>query len=176
MEAQELLVASVKELVKRTNVPKDAIDYHVSAYVYQDPKLTNVARDVVLLADLPHNIPAHSLCMACNGGFAAIATACDAIVSGQSDVVIASGSDMQSNLPFWYSKPLRLLMAKKDRAKTSVEYQELAELIKAVNIESFQPVTFGMTEFTTKELLGIKSEKDIRRLNLPEVTKYVILV
>ena len=171
MDAHELSIASVKELVKRTGINKDAIDYHVANFLYQDPRLPNAGRDVVVLSDLPHKIPSHTVSQVCNGGIGVIATACNSIVSGQNDVVLVSGSELLSNIPVWFSKTLKVIMDKKGRAKTDADYREISELLKTLNIKSIQPETFMPMEYITQMLIGEYSEKDFRRLNLEGVNK-----
>ena len=64
----------------------------------------NVARMAVLLAGLPHAVPAATLNRLCGSGLDAIASAARMIRSGEADLVVAGGVESMSRAPYVVAK------------------------------------------------------------------------
>lgn len=65
----------------------------------------NVARMSVLLAGLPHAVPGYTVNRLCASGLQAIASASQAIASGDSRLVIAGGVESMTRAPWVMAKP-----------------------------------------------------------------------
>jgi acetyl-CoA C-acetyltransferase len=65
----------------------------------------NVARMAVLLAGLPEHVPGVTVNRLCASGLAAVVSACQAIRSGDADVVVAGGVESMSRAPLVMGKP-----------------------------------------------------------------------
>lgn len=63
-----------RSLIRKTGVNKEDIEYIVCGTVIAEPKTCNIAREVVLTAGLPMNIPAHTVTQACISANQAITT------------------------------------------------------------------------------------------------------
>jgi len=59
----------------------------------------NMARNVVLRSGLPEDVPGQTLNRFCSSGLQSIATAANAIVAGQSDIILAGGVETMSMIP-----------------------------------------------------------------------------
>lgn len=64
----------------------------------------NVARIGVLLAGLPHTVPAQTINRFCSSGLQAVAMAADRIRLGEADLVIAGGTESMSMVPMMGNK------------------------------------------------------------------------
>jgi acetyl-CoA C-acetyltransferase len=66
----------------------------------------NVARQIGLKLNIPQDVPAYTVNMACGSSLKAVALAADAIRSGENDLVLAGGVEMMSRAPH-YAMDLR---------------------------------------------------------------------
>ena len=65
----------------------------------------NVARMAVLLAGLPHTVPAYTVNRLCASGLTAIASAAQSIRSGENDIMVAGGVESMTRAPWVMAKP-----------------------------------------------------------------------
>lgn len=61
-------------ILKKTGVPKEAIDYVIYGTVIQEVKTSNIAREAALAAGYSDKTPAHTITMACISSNQAITT------------------------------------------------------------------------------------------------------
>ncbi|HAE43839.1 MAG TPA: acetyl-CoA C-acyltransferase [Clostridiales bacterium] len=59
----------------------------------------NMARNISLKAGVPDNVPAHTINRFCSSGLQAIATAANAVLAGQCEIVLAGGVESMSFVP-----------------------------------------------------------------------------
>ncbi len=92
--------AVVRELLRRANVDPSLVDHVVFGCVSQiGDQAFNVARNVVLDAELPIEIPATSIDFQCGSSQQALHLAAAMVASGQNDIVIAGGVENMSRVP-----------------------------------------------------------------------------
>lgn len=102
----DLAALVVAEAVRRAGVPQDKIDEVILGAANQAGEDNrNVARMAVLLADLPETTPGYTVNRLCASGLTAIASAAQAIRSGEADVVVAGGVESMTRAPWVMSKP-----------------------------------------------------------------------
>ncbi len=65
----------------------------------------NVARMAALLANLPFEVPAHTVNRLCGSGLEAVCDAARRIATGDADVVLAGGVESMTRAPFVFGKP-----------------------------------------------------------------------
>jgi len=91
---------AVKALLQRTGLPSDALDHVIMGCVSQAGEQTfNIARNVVLEADLPITIPATSIDFQCGSSQQALHLAAALVGSGQMEVLIAGGVESMTRVP-----------------------------------------------------------------------------
>lgn len=91
---------TVKALLARTGVTADQIDHLIFGCVSQVAEQTfNVARNVVLEAGLPIEVPATSIDFQCGSSQQAVHLAAAMVASGQADMVIAGGVESMTRVP-----------------------------------------------------------------------------
>lgn len=99
--ASDLGAAVIGELLRRTEVPHEAIGDVIMGCVGQIAEDAYVARTSALKAGLPKEIPAYTVNRMCSSGLQSIVSAGHAIRLGEADAVIAGGTESMSNVPFY---------------------------------------------------------------------------
>jgi acetyl-CoA C-acetyltransferase/acetyl-CoA acyltransferase len=86
--------------------------------VGQPSDSTNIARVVALLAGVPEHVPAVTVQRNCASGMEAIVQAHAQVASGQSDLVLAGGTESMSQIPLYVSEGMTRVFEKLSRAKS----------------------------------------------------------
>lgn len=154
--ADELARFVTRELLVRTEVSPHEIDAVIFGQVVPSPLVPNVAREVSLLPQLPRTIPAYSLNRACASGAQAVANAADEIRNGRSDVVIAGGVEVLSDVPILHTRRFARTLVAASKAKSLG--QRLA-LFAKVRPRDLVPVAPAIAEPSTGETMGQSAEK-----------------
>lgn len=96
----DLLVPILKGVVERNQLDPNEIDDVITGCVTMtDEQGGNIGRMAVLAAGLPVEIPAFSLNRMCGSSQQAVHNAAQAIIAGDSDVVIACGVESMTRVP-----------------------------------------------------------------------------
>ncbi|MCS7477194.1 thiolase family protein [Umezawaea endophytica] len=96
----------VAEVLRRAGLPGGAVDEVILGAANQAGEDNrNVARMAVLLAGLPVEVPGYTVNRLCASGLTAVATAAQAIRSGEADVVVAGGVESMTRAPWVMAKP-----------------------------------------------------------------------
>ena len=69
--------------------------------IHSAPEDMYMARVVGIKAGIPKEVPAYTVNRLCGTGVQAIASATQAIATGDADVVIAGGAESMSRGPYW---------------------------------------------------------------------------
>lgn len=102
----DLAALVVAEAVRRTGVSGEEIDEVILGAANQSGEDNrNVARMAVLLAGLPHTVPGYTVNRLCASGLTAVASAAQAIKSGDADIVVAGGVESMTRAPWVMAKP-----------------------------------------------------------------------
>ncbi len=102
--AVELGVIAVKELLKRTGIDPALIDEMIFGCVLQGGQGQNVARQVLLGAGIPQEVPAMTINKVCASGLRSVSLAAQCIKAGDADVVVAGGTENMSAAPYAVTK------------------------------------------------------------------------
>lgn len=90
----------IRALLERTGLDKSKVDHVIFGCVSQVAEQTfNIARNVVLDAELPIEVPATSVDFQCGSSQQAVHLAAAMVKSGQADVVIAGGVESMTRVP-----------------------------------------------------------------------------
>lgn len=96
----ELGAVAVRAALTRAGVPADAVGDVWIGHGRQAGSGPNTGRQVAVRAGIPVGVPAQTINKACASGLQAIASAAQAIVLGESDVVVAGGIESMSRMPY----------------------------------------------------------------------------
>ena len=86
----------IEEAIKRAGIEKDQVDEVVMGCVLQGGLGQNVARQMMLDAGLPVEVPCFTINKVCGSGLRAVELAAQIIKAGDADVVVAGGAENMS--------------------------------------------------------------------------------
>lgn len=100
LSASDLGAAVVAEVIKRAGISGEEVDQLVFGCGWQAGIGPNVARIAAVKGGLPVKVPAYTVNIRCASSLQAVIEACRSIICGDSDVVIAGGTESSSNVPY----------------------------------------------------------------------------
>ena len=146
----------VAELLRRSGLRASEVDQVVLGTVVPDVKAPNIAREAALAAGLPPEVEAYTVSRACASSNQAIASATESILAGQSEVVIAGGTESLSNVPILVSKPLSRALVAASKAKSLAVR---AGAFSGIKLKDLAPVPPALAEYSTGLTMGQAAEK-----------------
>lgn len=105
LPASALGAAVIKALLARTGIPGKDISEVIMGQVLTAACGQNPARQAAIKAGLPDTVPAMTINQVCGSGLRAVALGMQAILAGESTIVIAGGQESMSQAP--HAIPLR---------------------------------------------------------------------
>ena len=99
MQGQDLGSIVVKEVIKRSNLKSKDVDELIMGQVLTTATGQNPARQAAILAGVAIEKTAYVINQVCGSGLRSVAAGYQAIVSNDSNVVIAGGQESMSNAP-----------------------------------------------------------------------------
>ena len=178
--AVDLMRYALRGLLTKTALPVTEVDYVLCGTVVQEPRTSNIAREAAMHAGLPHDIPAHTVSLACVSANAAICQGAEKILAGassassrrrrdscpshdddhagQADVVIAGGCETFSDVPIRYSRPIRKRLLGAAKAMKKGPMGALS-LLKGLKLKDLAPEAPSIKNFTTDEVMGHSSDR-----------------
>lgn len=104
VEPDDLLLPLFRSLLEKDLVPVERIDEVIIGQAKQTQDHSNIARKVLLKANLPETLPGYTVHRQCGSGMQAIHNAYLAIRAGFSNVVVAGGVESMSTAPYYLRK------------------------------------------------------------------------
>lgn len=98
--AVDLGATVIKEAIKRAGIKGEQVQEVIMGNVLQAGLGQNPARQAVIKAGLPVEVPAFTLNKVCGSGLRAVSLACQMIKAGDADVIIAGGMESMSKAPY----------------------------------------------------------------------------
>jgi acetyl-CoA C-acetyltransferase/acetyl-CoA acyltransferase len=137
LSAAELGRQVMQALFKRAPVDPKEVDEIIFGCVAQPFDAANVTRVAQINAGLPLSISSYTVHRNCSSSMQSVTNACESILSGRAQVVVAGGMESLSNTPLVYNKKATDWFAKLGRAKTGGQKAML--MLKAPWGEFFKP-------------------------------------
>jgi acetyl-CoA C-acetyltransferase len=100
ISAVDLGAHVIKEVLKRTSIPKDEIDEVIFGNVLQAGLGQNPARQAAIKAGIPKEIPAVTINKVCGSGLKTVNLAAQAIKAGDGDIFVVGGMESMSQAPY----------------------------------------------------------------------------
>lgn len=98
LDAIDLGLAVIREVVERTGVKKDEVDEVIMGNVIQAGLGQNPARQAAIRGGLPEeNVPAFTVNKVCGSGLKSVVLAGQAIAAGEAAAIIAGGMEHMTN-------------------------------------------------------------------------------
>jgi acetyl-CoA acyltransferase len=116
----------------------------------------NLAREAALASGLPRTTEGYTVSRACASANQAIASAADAILSGEVSTVIAGGSESLSNVPILASKKLARALLAASKARS---WRKRLAAFEGIKVKDLFPVTPAIAEQSTGLTMGASAEK-----------------
>ncbi len=96
----ELGATAARAALQRARIPVDAVDEVIFGHARQAGSGPNPARQVGRRSGLPDRVPAQTINQACASGLQSVALGAQAILTGQSAIVLAGGMESMSRMPY----------------------------------------------------------------------------
>jgi acetyl-CoA acyltransferase len=144
------------ETLARTETDPQTVDEIIYGNVSRPVAYHNLAREIVLALDLPKDIYASSVGMACASACVAITDASDHIAVGNADAVLAGGAESLSNVPITYTPKLARALVSASQAKT---LPRRVSSFAGIKLSDLAPVAPGIKETSTGLTMGESAER-----------------
>ena len=90
----------IKEALERAHVEPASVDEVLFGCVLQSSYGQGVARQSSMKAGVPKEVPAVTINMICGSGLKTVSMACQAIIAGDADIIVAGGTENMSMAPY----------------------------------------------------------------------------
>jgi len=100
VSAIELGVIVVREALKRAGLASQQVEIVILGNVLQAGLGQNTARQVLIYAGIPHEVPAMTINKVCASGLRSISMAAQIIKAGDAEIIVAGGIENMSASPF----------------------------------------------------------------------------
>jgi acetyl-CoA C-acetyltransferase len=101
VQPEDLAKLVIRVALDRAGVEPGCVDEVIFGQAKQSADAANLARVAALKAGLPVEVPAYTVMRQCGSGLQAVNNAAQAIMTGQSDIVVAGGTESMSNAPYY---------------------------------------------------------------------------
>lgn len=118
LSALDLARLVVAELVARAELDPREIGLCVYGSAVPSVRTPNLAREVVLGANLPREVEAYTVIRACATSFQSLTSAAEALLAGQHDVAVTGGADSASDVPITTSRRLTTALIDAQKARS----------------------------------------------------------
>ena len=95
--APQLGSSVIDSVISESEISKDLIDEIIMGQVLTGGSGQNPARQACMLSNMPETVSALTINQVCGSGLRSVMIACQSILSGQSEIVIAGGQESMSN-------------------------------------------------------------------------------
>ncbi len=144
----------VAELVERADIDKALIEKLVFGQVVMSPDAPNIAREVVLGANLPVNTDAYSVSRACASSYQSAADVAMNIQAGVIDAGLAGGCDVMSQPPISFNKKMTEAMVRSTYHKGSK-----LKAFKGIGLKDLMPSQPAIKEPSSELTMGQAAEQ-----------------
>ncbi|MFT4634783.1 MAG: acetyl-CoA acyltransferase [Arenicella sp.] len=144
----------VAELVARADIDKALIEKLVFGQVVMSPDAPNIAREVVLGANLPVETDAYSVSRACASSYQSAVDVAMNIQAGIIDVGIAGGCDVMSQPPISFNKKMTEAMVRSAYHKGSK-----LKAFKGIGLKDLIPTQPAIKEPSSELTMGQAAEQ-----------------
>jgi acetyl-CoA acyltransferase len=156
MDVTDLASIAASELIARTAIDPDEIGLSIFGVVVPALHAPNLGREVVFRTSLPMRIPGVTVNLACASSTRALTFAAGAILSGETDVVLAGGAESLTNVPIQFSRKAARTFMEASKAKTLPQKMGAFSKLRPADLA---PVAPAIAEYTTGLSMGQSAEK-----------------
>ncbi len=146
---------AVKGLLETTGINRDEIDELVWGRVLHDPRISNLAREIIFDAGLPDNIRAHMVSNNCITSIHALVDVMASVAAGRTKVGIAGGVESMSTVPILFGREASRIFLEAGMARSGGD--RLRALLK-LRPRHFKPSPLSFKEPSTGLTMGQHAE------------------
>ena len=146
----------VSELVERSDLDKAELELLVFGQVVMAPDAPNIAREVVMGANLPDEVDAYSISRACATSYQTAIDVYHNILCGNVDVGIAGGCDVMSQPPISFNKKMTEAMV---RSSYSKGFANKLKAFKGIGLGDIMPTQPAIKDPSGEYTMGEAAEK-----------------
>ncbi|WP_027365129.1 acetyl-CoA C-acetyltransferase [Desulfotruncus alcoholivorax] len=151
--AGNLAVVAIKEVIKRAGIEAGEIDDVILGCCVQSSEEPNVGRTAALMAGLPDNVTGMTIQRQCASGLQAIISGCQQIQTGDSEIVLAGGTESMSTAPF---------LLKQARWGMRLQHGQITDALWETLTDPIHKILMGETAERLADKYGIsREEQDI---------------
>jgi len=159
LNAIDLGVLVVKELVSRNNLNPADLQQLVFGMTVMIPEAPFIAREIALACGYS-KLDAYSITRACATSFQTTASLADNILTGYTDLGIAGGTDSTSSVRIPLSGQLSATLRDINFAKTT---KDKIRLLAGLKVKDLLPQRPSITEYSVGETMGESTEKMVKK-------------
>ncbi|MFA6402209.1 MAG: acetyl-CoA C-acetyltransferase [Salinivirgaceae bacterium] len=100
LSSVELGVIAAKEAIRRAGIDPKLIDESIIGNILSAGQGQNIARQIAVHAGVPVTSPAMTINILCGSGLRSVSLAAQMILTGDSDIVMAGGTESMTNAPY----------------------------------------------------------------------------
>jgi acetyl-CoA C-acetyltransferase len=97
---ENLLTHTFVQTLKKTQFNQEELDGIIAGHGYQSPYAPNTTRVAALAANISATVPAMTVQRQCGSGMEAVHVACEKILSGRGEAMLAGGAESMSTIPY----------------------------------------------------------------------------
>lgn len=154
--AVDLGAVAAREALLRSGLRPERVDQIIFGIVSGPVGAPNIAREIGLAANFPRTTPAYTVTRACVSANQAVTNAADQIALGHSDVIVAGGAEVLSDVPILYGREFRDALFQASKARTAAGR---FKAFSKVRPKDLLPVAPAIAEPSTGETMGQSAEK-----------------
>lgn len=156
----QLSAHAVKGLVTKFIKDPNAIDGLVWGRVLHDPRISNLAREIVFAAELPKDIHALMVSNNCITSLHAMVDVADAIKDGRMSLGIAGGVESMSTVPILFGKEASAILLQAGMARSA---GDKLKAISKLRFRHFKPRVLSFKEPSTGLTMGQHAEITVQK-------------
>jgi acetyl-CoA acetyltransferase family protein len=161
----QLSVHAVKGLMAKYVNDPEAVDGLVWGRVLHDPRISNLAREIVFAADLPKDIHALMVSNNCITSLHAMVDVADAIKDGRMSLGIAGGVESMSTVPILFGKEASALLLEAGMARSA---GDKLKAMSKLRFRHFKPKVLSFKEPSTGLTMGQHAEISAQKWEIPQ--------
>nr|NIQ93777.1 acetyl-CoA C-acyltransferase [Desulfuromonadales bacterium]NIR33921.1 acetyl-CoA C-acyltransferase [Desulfuromonadales bacterium]NIS40108.1 acetyl-CoA C-acyltransferase [Desulfuromonadales bacterium] len=160
----DLSAHAVSGLLEKYRLDSDKIDLLVWGRVLHDPRISNLAREIIFRLGMPESIHAYLVSNNCITSIHSVVEVADAIRAGRAQIGIGGGVESMSTVPILFGREASSIFRHAAMAKTSGD--RLKTLLK-LRPHHFKPSPLSFKEPSTGLTMGEHAELTAKEWQIP---------
>lgn len=154
--ANELAVIAVREALRRAGLEPDVVEEVILGNCSQRSDEPNLGRTVALKAGMPKETTGFTIQRQCSSGMQAVVSACQEVMLGDAEIVVAGGAESMSSAPY---------VLKEARWGQRLQHGQFTDSLWELLTDPLHGILMGVTAENLAEKYAIsREEQDVLAL------------